>query len=118
MFVCSRVCVSACVNGVSGLLFTDGSDLEWTNCCTFLGGLLVQGPAGAPAGVIIEKTWLQMVSDGLSCPEMFGWNVFMLSYPTHGENVMQLQLLKHIEQPGKNGLNFSLSPDFDSFDIF
>lgn len=54
-----------------------------------LGGLLMQGPAGAPAGVIIEKTGLLRVSTGPSRLGTFGWNVFMLYYPTHSENVIQ-----------------------------
>lgn len=56
---------------------------------TILGGLLAQGPAGAPAGVIIEKLGLLRVSNRLPHRGTFGWNVFTLYYPTHCENVVQ-----------------------------
>ncbi len=49
----------------------------------------MQGPAGAPAGVIIEKTGILRVSTGPSRLGMFWWNVFTLYYPTHSEDAIQ-----------------------------
>lgn len=66
-----------------------------------LGGLLMQGPAGAPAGVIIEKTELLRVSTVASRLQTFGWNVFTLYYPTHSENVIQYRFYKHFLIPVK-----------------
>lgn len=56
---------------------------------TILGGLLMQGPAGAPAGVIIEKLGLLRLSNRPSRRGTFGWNVYTLYYPTHCETVIQ-----------------------------
>lgn len=66
-----------------------------------LGGLLTQGPAGAPAGVIIVKTELLRVSTGPSRLGTFGWNVVTLDYPTHSENVIQYSIKKHFQIPVK-----------------
>ena len=91
------VCVSAflvpaCVSEgvVSGLLFAGGGRAV----AVILGGLLTQGPAWAPAGVIIEKTGLLRVSAEASRLGTFGWNVFTLYYPTHSENVIQYSFKK------------------------
>ena len=83
----SAFLVPACVREgvVSGLLFAGGGRAV----AVILGGLLTQGPAWAPAGVIIEKTGLLRVSAEASRLGTFGWNVFTLYYPTHSENVIQ-----------------------------
>lgn len=51
-----------------------------------VGGPGRRGPAGGPAGVIIEKTELVRVSDGPSRSGTAVWNVFTLYYPTPLEN--------------------------------
>lgn len=81
---------------------TVGSLTGWT-MAMILGGLLTQGPAGAPAGVIIEKTGLLRVSNGPSRRGMFGWNVFTLYYPTHCEKSNRAQLLKTLRATCKGG---------------